>query len=419
MVAPDRREWLRLVGAGSAALALGCGDAAPPSTRDAGVAVLEPAADALTIAVWARTGRAATIEVRTGAVRRVTTVALSAAGVGTLDVLGLPPGTVHAITVTVGDLRLGPYRGRTAPADDDGRPVRFAIIADVDVNPAFRSDLAGHVADADPDLLIGLGDFPYTDDGPPAMDLDAYRARHAATRTLPEVRALLDRTPLRAIYDDHEFRNNWDAGLVATEGARFAAAMTAWDEFFPLRDTVGDVRYRRWRWGAHAECFLLDCRRFRSANAEPDNAGKTMLGATQRAWFLDAIARSTATFKLVLSSVPFDFGVGDDTWTSFARERQVIFDALAGVRGVVCFSADQHWFASHRHASGLREFQIGPFARSVEPLPAAAPGVLFRAARFNAGLVDIDRERITIAGLGADGERFHEETLTADELTPR
>ena len=67
--------------------------------------------------------------------------------------------------------------------------------------------------------------------------------------------------------------------------------MQVWDEFFPVRGAVDDVRYRSWRWGANLECFLLDCRRFRSANADPDDAGKTMLGATQRAWFLDGIAR--------------------------------------------------------------------------------------------------------------------------------
>ncbi|HWU87345.1 MAG TPA: alkaline phosphatase D family protein, partial [Kofleriaceae bacterium] len=205
----------------------------------------------------------------------------------------------------------------------------------------------------------------------------------------------------------------------AAEGARYAAATAVWDEFFPLRDPAGEVRYRSWRWGAHAECFLLDCRRFRSANADPDGPAKTMLGAAQRAWLTDAIARSTATFKLVFTSVPLDFGNGDDHWAAFRTERQAIFDAVTGIRGVVFFSADQHWFASHRHAYGIREFQVGPFARGILTPPPPAPGVLFRERQYNAGLIDIDGDRIAIAGLGPDGARFYEETLTADELTPR
>src|SRR5205085_10549571 len=141
-------------------------------------------------------------------------------------------------------------------------------------------DLATHVVAAAPDLLVSIGDFPYTDNGPVAETLEAYRDRHAEIRRLPKVRAILEAAPLYAIYDDHEFRNNWDAAFVAKEPSRYAAAMTVWDEFFPIRSAVGEVRYRSWRWGANVECFLLDCRRFRSADAAPDDANKTMLGAT-------------------------------------------------------------------------------------------------------------------------------------------
>jgi phosphodiesterase/alkaline phosphatase D-like protein len=224
---------------------------------------------------------------------------------------------------------------------------------------------------------------------------------------------------LRAIYDDHEFRNNWDADFATAEATRYGAAMAVWDEFFPVRGATGDVRYRRWRWGAHAECFLLDCRRFRSANAAPDDAQKTMLGAAQRAWFLDAIARSTATFKLVFTSVPLDFGVGVDHWAGFTRERQLIFDALLGIPGVVFFSGDQHWLGVHRHAYGIREFQIGPLCRGIGVPGPLAPGVLLRAEQYNVGLVDVDAERLVFTAIGPGGGVLYEETLTADQLTPR
>jgi hypothetical protein len=63
---------------------------------------------------------------------------------------------------------------------------------------------------------------------------------------------------------------------------------------------------------------------------------------------------------------------------------------------------------------------VGPFARGIGVPPPAVPGVRFRAQVLNAGLVDIDAggAAITVAGLGADGVRFFEERLTADELTP-
>jgi hypothetical protein len=63
--------------------------------------------------------------------------------------------------------------------------------------------------------------------------------------------------------------------------------------------------------------------------------------------------------------------------------------------------------------------QIGPLARGIGAPGPAAPGVVFRAARYNAGLVEIDGDRLTFSGLGEDGQRFYSETVTAAELTPR
>jgi alkaline phosphatase D len=221
---------------------------------------------------------------------------------------------------------------------------------------------------------------------------------------------------MRAIYDDHEVRNDWDAMRAAENPDRFAAGIAAWDEFFPLRDKT--VRYRSWRWGANVECFLLDTRLYRSANASPDDANKTMLGAAQLAWLIDGVRNSSVTFKLVLTSVPLAFGHGDDHWTTFARERGELFDAFAGVPGVLFVSGDQHWFAAHRHARGIREFQIGPLARGVIVAPPPVDGVLFRAEQYNAGLIDIDHESLTFTGVGVGGELFYKETLGIEDLTP-
>ncbi len=418
-----------MVGTGSATFALGCTEEAKvdvdpvpdcfPAENSVAAAIFEPSSDALLVWVWAPGAREATIELRSEGGELAHVVPVSESGTAALDVGGLAPGTSHEITVCVDGVQAGPYRASTAPRDDDDRPIRIAIAADVDPRPEFDTDLADQIVAAAPDLLVVLGDFPYADNDPPALDAAAFRARHVGTRTFGKVRTLLQGMPVRAIYDDHELANDWDAKLSAAEPARRAAALSVWDEFFPLRDAAGVVRYRRWRWGAHAECFLLDCRRFRSANTAPDGPGKTMLGAEQRAWLTGAIAQSTATFKLVFTSVPLDFGNGNDHWRAFQTERQAIFNALLGIPGVVFLSADQHRFAAHRHAYGIREFQVGPLARHVLPPPPATSGVLFRSRQYNAGLVDIDGDRLTITGLGAGGVHFYEETLTAAQLTPR
>src|SRR5262249_3373105 len=158
------------------------------------------------------------------------------------------------------------------------------------------------------ELFVSLGDFPYADNGPDvALTVDAYRDRYTDMLTTPKLRDWLMAMGVRAIYDDHEFRNNWDAMFRDAEPSRYAAAMQGWDEFCPVRGAVGEVRYRAWRWGQHLECFLLDCRRFRSARTAPDDAAKAMLGDVQRVWLIDAVKRSTATFKLVFTSVPLAY----------------------------------------------------------------------------------------------------------------
>jgi alkaline phosphatase D len=416
-----RRDVLRIAGIGSVSLVVGCGDNdeyREPGNSHAAF-VVEPEVDSFIIVVWSSIARTAAVEVQSGddiVFSTVTDLLQTAA----IDVSGLEPATNYQVTIICDTgVRLGPHHVRTAPRVDDVRPVRIAVSADIDPNPEFDTDLLSHLADANPELFISLGDFPYADNGPDvAVTVDAYRQRYTETLTTPKLRTWLKTVAVRAIYDDHEFRNDWDEMFRIAESTRYAAAMQVWDEFFPVRGATGDVRYRSWRWGAHLECFLLDCRRFRSANAAVDDAAKTMLGAEQRAWFLAGIKQSTATFKLVLTSVPLDFGDGRDHWGAYTTERQQIFDALVGVPGVLFISADQHWFAAHRHAYGIREFQVGPLCRGILTPHGFDPGVLFRSMQYNFGLLDVDGDQLTFSAVGPDGTVFYKETLTAQTLTP-
>ena len=420
-VTPSRRELLQLLGASTALFAVGCSDGGGGGASEiAATAVLDPDNDSFVVAIWSRlAGSAAIVRVRTED-RLVAEMVCALDGeIGRVEVTGLDADTRYEVAIAISGVTLA-HRVRTSPADDDPRPVRLAVSADCDPNPEFASGLLDAVAAAEPELMISLGDFPYTDNGPPAQTVAEYRARHAELRSHPPVRALLEACGLCGIYDDHEFRNDWDARFVGAEPERYAAAMQVWDEFFPLRAPDGDIRYRSWRWGAHVECFLLDCRRFRSANNARDDERKTMLGAVQRQWLIDGVTRSTATFKLVLTSVALDHGAGTDHWVAFRTERDAILETLVGVPGVLFVSADQHWFASHRHALGVREIQVGPLARGLGTPPVSSPpSVVFRAVRYNAGIIDVDGEQLTFSALGDDGEVFYRETLSATDLTPR
>ncbi|HEY5945212.1 MAG TPA: alkaline phosphatase D family protein [Kofleriaceae bacterium] len=416
-----RRDLLRIAGIGGVSIAVSCGDndgPRPPGNHHAAF-VVEPEQDSFIVVVWSAIARSAALEVQSGDDIVFSTV-IELDGTAAVEVTGLEASRGYQVTILCDSgVRLGPHHVRTAPRVDDARPVRLAVSADVDPNPEFDSDLLAHLAAASPELFVSLGDFPYADNGPDvAVTVPAYRDRYAQTLTTPKLRAMLQEVGVRAIYDDHEFRNDWDAMFVAAESSRYAAAMQVWDEFFPVRGAVGDVRYRKWRWGANLECFLLDCRRFRSANAAVDDSAKTMLGDTQRAWLIESVLQSTATFKVIFTTVPLDFGDGLDHWAAYTNERDRIFDALVGVSGVLFVSADQHWFAAHRHAHGIREFQVGPLCRGIGMPHTSAPGVLFRSLQYNFGLIDVDGDELTVSGVGPDGAVFYKETLTAESLTP-
>ncbi|MBL9015542.1 MAG: alkaline phosphatase D family protein [Myxococcales bacterium] len=414
-----RREWMRIAGALPASgIAFGCGDNLTPE-RDGGAVVLEPWAEGFLVAIWAARGSHATVVIRSEGLEIDRVHVELRDGLGSVDISGLQPDRSYEVTTLSSVGPLGPNLVRTAPADDDPRPIRFAVSGDYDPSPLYESAMLESLVGAEPELFVSLGDFPYTDNGPVAVTVGEYRQRHIDLRVSPPARALIEAVGIRAIYDDHEFHNDWDPHFVAAEPERYAAAMQVWDEMFPVRDPVGEIRYRSWRWGANAEMFLLDTRRFRSDNAAPDDARKQMLGDAQRAWLLDGVRRSTAPFKLIFTSVPLDFGQNNDSWIGFQTERALVLDALIGIPGILFLSADQHYFAAYRHAHGVREFQTGPLRRGVPELPPGGPGILFRHRGYNAGVLDVHPDRIEVTGLGADGEAFYREILTAEDLTPR
>lgn len=416
-----RREWLQGTGAfGVAAIAagLGPGCSAEPG---AGVAiVLEVEPTRALMAAWSPTATHATVEVTSGGVRVGSwEIGFAADGTGHVDATGLTPSTAyHARFESSDGVVLGEHRFSTAPAEDERRAVRIAVSADVDADAEFVSPITEAIVAAGPEMFVTLGDWPYADNGPPAVTLGEYHAKYAAIRTEPRFAAWTEAMSFRAIYDDHEFANDWDGGDRVADPARDAAALAAWDAWFPTRP---GPRYRRWRWGAALECFLLDCRGFRSAQGDPDGPGKTMLGEQQRLWLLEGLAASTATFCVVFTSVPLDFGHGLDHWAGYTDERERIFDAVIALdRPILFVSADQHWFAAHRHRAGLRELQVGPIARGLIVPPAfQPPGVITRNSQYNFGVIEADPTRLTFRAVGATGLAFHEESFAPDDLRPR
>ena len=325
----------------------------------------------------------------------------------------------------------------TAPASADPTPVRFLWSGDLGGAGLCRPAEGGfgifptmlrHPAD----FFLFVGDTVYTDvpcDKPGAAPggnyrattLAQYRGRHRHNRQDAGYQALLRRMSVYAIWDDHEVRNDF----AGTTEPRMPVGRQAFLEYWPIVPPAEEPGrlYRRVRWGRLLELFILDTRQYRSDNSTPDGPGKTMLGPAQRRWLIDGVTSSTATWKVVVSSVTLSVSTGRperrDGWSSanifglpqdgagFATERDAILREFRtrDVRNIVFVAADVHHaelIRHHPHHSwSFHEFIAGPLSASVgRPRPldfSLSPRSLFaRGGVFNFGEVTVEPTHLTV-----------------------
>lgn len=293
---------------------------------------------------------------------------------------------------------------RTLPEHD--APFRLALGADLSSRSSMHG-LIDELATSGADLLLWLGDWPYADSSPAARSLDQFRGRHLASRRALPVQQLMRAMPIHAVWDDHEVTDDWDALTAKSSPELVANGTQAWREFFPVRDAPPGEIYRRYGIGPGLEVFHLDLRSHRDANGANDSPQRTMLGAQQRDWLLEGLRESTATFKLVLTSVPLDYGTtGRDHWAGFATERDQLLEAISEARleGVVFLSGDQHWLAVHHLPQGHKLFQTGALAQTPRrPRARVPPEVVMQHMALSYGLLDYDPgppARLTFTGIG-------------------
>jgi alkaline phosphatase D len=282
------------------------------------------------------------------------------------------------------------------------------------------------------DFFLFVGDTVYTDvpcnkpgTAPGgdfrAFTLPQYRARHRHNREDVGLQTLLRRMSVYAIWDDHEVRNDF-AGTVEPLMPTGRQAFLDYWPIVPPDDEPGRL-YRRMRWGRLLEVFILDTRQYRSENSRPDGPGKTMLGAAQRRWLVDGVTSSTATWKIVVSSVTLAVPTGRperrDGWSGanvlgfpqegagFTTERDALLKAFRArdVRNLIFIAADVHHaelIRHHPHSEwSFHEFIAGPLSATLgRPRPldmGLNPRSLFaRGGVFNFGEVTVEPSVLTV-----------------------
>ncbi len=289
-------------------------------------------------------------------------------------------------------------RTRTAPAADAPEPLRFALAScqryDHGHYAAWR-----HVAQADLDLVLFVGDYIYEYASPPTAlrlhsggtvrSLDEYRARYALYKSDASLQAAHAALPWLAVWDDHEVDNDYAAlqgqALQTDFRAQRAAAYRAYWEHMPfpkaLRPGGADMRvYGRAEWGALACIHLLDDRQYRDPQACPrEGRGgsntvrlrdcpelidpkRSLLGAAQERWLAEGwdlqrrwnlLAQQTLMARFMWNSAEPTYWT--DGWDGYAASRQRLLGTVADrkVPGVVVFGGDVH---AHYVADLKRDF---------------------------------------------------------------
>jgi alkaline phosphatase D len=376
---------------------------------------------------------------------------------------GLKPGTRYRYVVrtessneTSDHLQNAPaLEGRfvTAPGDDEAKPLTFVWSGDLGGQQRCRRTPSGYaifdqILRHRPDFMIFLGDTIYSDDrcpSPPnapgseftASVLDEYRAKHRYQREDRALQRFLAATPVYAIWDDHEVRNNFSGTIDPLMPIGRQALLEYWPITAPPDDPFR--LYRKFRWGADAEVFILDARQYRSANGQKDGPNKTMLGHAQRDWLVEELSHSTATWKFVATSVPLSnqkggtlLLPGNDSWargadgTGFLTELRSIVDILQGrhIANIVWLAGDVHYAQVNDYdpdgngTVDFYEFICGPlsaaFGTPVQPNPDLKPTSLYSEGGFsNFGVVSVDRSTLRLAVVDESGAPRFERTIRA------
>jgi alkaline phosphatase D len=273
----------------------------------------------------------------------------------------------------------------TAPPPDENARVVFCFSGDS--RESYQPFTVMQAVQAQrPDFFLHLGDTIYADRGGSARSLDEFWQKYRANRNDPFSQNCFATTSVYALWDDHEVADDYlPSHPLAPIGRK------AFLDYWPIRRLASEPSriYHSVRWGKTLELFLLDSRQYR------DPQKGTLLGARQREWLLDGLAKSTATFKFIATPVPMAGG-GSDRWDGYPKERREILHYIneKKLTGVVFLSADLHCAAITKipKSGGLIDITAGPLAA---PLNRVTDGTnrryeYFLAENFNFGKITVD-----------------------------
>lgn len=355
-----------------------------------------------------------------------------------LTVDGLKPDTRYYYEVILNGAPSSIRRTfKTFPAN--AKPAKFQIAFGGGAGYAPQHErIWNTIASHKPAAFLFLGDNVYIDH-PEQTEVQQYCYYRRQSR--PEFRSLAASTGIYAIWDDHDFGTNdciggpdiekpewkrrvWNTFKNNWNNPYYGGGETqpgCWFDF-----SIGDVDF-----------FMLDGRYYRT---DPQKQNPSMLGPVQKAWLLEKLKASKATFKVIASPVPFSFGTKPsiqrtrrgmvhgslDTWEGFKDEREEIFSFIEEnkIDGVILLSADRHRsdvrIIERPGSYPLYEFESSKLTNI--HIHSLVPGALFGYnEKCSFGLLTFDttlpEAQITYEMINIDNEVVYTLTLKKSQLT--
>lgn len=356
---------------------------------------------------------------------------------------GLEPGTRYRYALYINgeavprDYRLSFQTQMLWQWRTDPPPVEFVIGSCAYVNDTaydrpgtpYGSDyqIFKAIYDEAPDFMIWLGDNVYL------READWYSRsgildRYTHTRSLPEMQPLLGALHHYAIWDDHDYGpNNSDRSFRMKDVTLEAFRLFWGNPEGGLVDQPGITTMFQW---ADLEFFLLDNRYHRSPNARVTGE-RTILGAAQFEWLIDALAASYAPFKfVVIGGQVLNSVESHENYAVFAAERERLLRAIRaeGITGVFFLTGDRHHTELSRmerrgtyplYDLTISSLTAGPNPRAVnEPNDYRVDGTFLGEHNYGRLVVTGPRtERVlTITTFDAGGAAKWERVIPAAEL---
>jgi alkaline phosphatase D len=345
----------------------------------------------------------------------------------------LKPGTTYRVRVESrddqgksGQVVTGQFR--TAPAANVSAPVKFGVVTCGDYprrdDPANGHRIYDSLHRMKLDFAVHTGDVEYYDKPDPwATSAELARVKWNRLFALPFQRTFHNSTPTYFTNDDHDILKN-DCWPGQTYGS------LTWEQgigIFHEQTPSSPLPYRTFRHGRDLQIWVIEGRRHRSANTDPDGPAKTILGAEQKAWLRRTIAESSATFKVLLTPTPIvgpDRGRKNDNHANigFKHEGDELRRFLGAQKNLVVACGDRHWqYYSVDPETGTREFGCGPSSDVHAGGYVQSPGdeVMQKFFRLKGGFLTMAVEsggsgvQMIVRHHAVDGAVTHEATLDA------